>query len=415
VGLLLHTQLSRRSIMLTRALERAVRGELTAASANDEFADALAAAHQVGRELTEARGERMQAQQRMSALMKALDVGVLMLEPNLEVGFVNQRAVELLACASAEEASRRWEEDIRPQVELPQRGNGSGSRYSELELPASETAPGLVLELYELGEDRCEGYLLLVKGAEFIAALQNELGLAIQMRGLTRFYAAFAHDLKAPLNAMVMTLELLKLSLQGDSVDGSAREKQAKYLGVLNDEIRRLDRQVRTLLNHTAPPNDARSQFDLRVLLQDLEALLAPQARRQQVTLNSTLPDQPVLLVGQADRLKQGMLNILINALEAMPEGGGLTITLEATRGVARITVQDNGPGIPPELLTAIYDMHFTTKSGGTGVGLYVARAVVQAHGGTIDVRSMQGEGTTFTLVLPLPQHAGESATTGTV
>ena len=140
----------------------------------------------------------------------------------------------------------------------------------------------------------------------------------------------------------------------------------------------------------------------MRGLVQDLEALLAPQAKRQRVALTTQLPAEPVTLVGQADRLKQAMLNILINALEAMPEGGSLAIAVEQNAGTAHVTVRDSGPGIPTALIGAIYDMHFTTKSGGTGVGLYVARSVVQSHGGTIDVESHGEAGTTFTLTLPL-------------
>jgi signal transduction histidine kinase len=201
---------------------------------------------------------------------------------------------------------------------------------------------------------------------------------------------------------MVMTLELLKLTVQDSSGDGSAHEKQLKYVGVLNEEIRRLDRQLRSLLSHTAPPSQQRQELDLRTLLRDLEALLAPQARHQRVTLTTSAPEDPVTLIGHADRLKQAMLNILINALEAMPSGGTLGIELERHNGTAQLTVRDSGPGIPPELLAAIYDMHFTTKSGGTGVGLYVARSVVQSHGGAIAVQSAPGQGTTFTVELPL-------------
>jgi signal transduction histidine kinase len=271
-------------------------------------------------------------------------------------------------------------------------------RHVTIEMPPRNGTVRLQLDLYELSDRG--GVLVLVKNADSLAVLESELGLAMQMRGLTRFYAAFAHDLKAPLNAMVMTLELLKLSLQGD---GAPTEKQLKYIGVVNQEIGRLDRQLRTLLTHTAPPSTGPQDVDLRGLLQELDELLAPQARRQRVTLITRLPDDPVIVVGQPDRLKQAMLNILINALEAMPKGGVLNIALERVDGSASITVRDNGPGIPQEVLDSIYDMHFTTKSGGTGVGLYVARSVMQAHGGSIDVSAVPDGGTSFTLKFPLP------------
>lgn len=404
-GMLLHVQLSRRSEALARDLADAMRGEIHVAQHQDEFSPALAVARQVGRELTEARGELLQEQQRMVSLLKALDIGVLVLEPDpdLDLAFANASAAELLGCGDPDELARRWNSEFRSLVaEIPSQIAEVTGRRADVELPSKAYGPRLKLEFYQLGTDSCDGYLVLVKSAESLEALENELGLAIQMRGLNRFYAAFAHDLKAPLNAMVMTLELLKLNLQSGDVDDAARAKQTKHIGVLNEEIQRLDRQVRTLLNHTAPPSQVRQELDLRGLLSELEALLAPQARRQRVDLTTRLPDQPVSLVGHADRLKQALLNILINALEAMPDGGALAIELENHNGAARLTVRDSGPGIPPALLGAIYDMHFTTKSGGTGVGLYVARSVVQSHAGSIDVHSSPDHGTTFTVTLPL-------------
>jgi signal transduction histidine kinase len=401
-GVLLHVQLSRRSELLAHALEGAVRGEAVAGGPRDEFTRALTVARKLGREHT-------QAQQRMSALMKAVDIGVLMLETDLRLGFANRRAAELLGCREPAELARRWEADFLPRLTDEVRGRFDGAaagRRVELEWPAGRGTVRLKLDCYELGDGSCEGFVALVKSAESLDALQSELGLAIQMRGLTRFYAAFAHDLKAPLNAMVMTLELLKLSVQRDEHDMATHDKELKYVGVLNEEIRRLDRQVRALLSHTAPPSEGPHALDLRTVLQDLDALLAPQAKRQRVALTTRVPEAPVTLVGQADRLKQAMLNILINALEAMPDGGELSMALERRNGTARISVRDNGPGIPPELLSAIYEMHFTTKSGGTGVGLYVARSVVQTHGGTIEVQSTPRDGTSFTVTLPLPPAA---------
>lgn len=402
-GMLLHVQLSRRSEALARDLAGAMRGEMGASRNQDEFSPALAVARQVGRELNETRGELLQEHQRMVSLLKALDIGVLVLEPDLDLAFANASAAELLGCGDSDELARRWNSEFRTWVaEIPRRTAEVTGRRAEVELPAKGDAPRLKLEFYQLGAESCDGYLVLVKSSESLEALESELGLAIQMRGLNRFYAAFAHDLKAPLNAMVMTLELLKLNLQSGVDDDGARAKQTKHIGVLNDEIRRLDRQVRTLLSHTAPPSQVRQELDLRALLEDLEALLAPQAKRQKVNLTTRLPDQPVTMVGHADRLKQAILNILINALEAMPDGGALTIELENQNAVARLTVRDSGPGIPPSLLGAIYDMHFTTKSGGTGVGLYVARSVVQSHAGSIDVQSSPELGTTFTVTVPL-------------
>jgi signal transduction histidine kinase len=100
--------------------------------------------------------------------------------------------------------------------------------------------------------------------------------------------------------------------------------------------------------------------------------------------------------------LKQAVLNIATNALEAMPNGGRMDMALDAEDGHAALAIRDNGPGIAPEVLSKMYGMYFTTKRGGTGIGLYVTRSVVESHGGDIHVESRRGEGTCFTVNLPL-------------
>jgi signal transduction histidine kinase len=137
-------------------------------------------------------------------------------------------------------------------------------------------------------------------------------------------------------------------------------------------------------------------------LIRDLEALLAPQANQQRIRLDVRLPEAEIVLVGHRDRLKQALLNIATNALEAMPDGGQMGMACEPRDGHASVLIRDSGPGIPPEVMGKIYGMYFTTKSGGTGIGLYVARSVVESHGGNIRVDSHAGEGTSFEVDLPL-------------
>jgi two-component system sensor histidine kinase FlrB len=113
-----------------------------------------------------------------------------------------------------------------------------------------------------------------------------------------------------------------------------------------------------------------------------------------------------VVLVGYRDRLKQAFLNVAVNALEAMPRGGRMCIEMEEREDRVRVDVRDSGPGIPAELMARIYDSDFTTKGGGSGIGLYVARTVVLLHGGAIEAQSAPGQGTTVHVDLPLvPRH----------
>jgi signal transduction histidine kinase len=406
IGLLLHAQILRRSRRLAAEIEGAVRGdEPPVGASRDEFSNALETARRVGRELTQARQESSEAHRRLGAMVKALDVGVILVGPDRLLDFANPSAQRLLAGGDSDELERRWP-DVAAALTAPFAATRTGSQTPQrfdLDLSVRGETHELRFEVARLEEDDGgDGYLVLVKDRGMITALENELGLAVQMRGLARFYTAFAHDLKAPLNAMVMNLELLKHSVPDeDEIEPERRERQLRYIAVLREELRRFDRQLHTLLSHAAAPSETLQQLDLRDLVGDLASLFEPQARRQGIAFHSALPAEPVMLKGNRDRLKQAMLNIVINALEAMPEGGDLSIDLEPGAAESVIAIRDTGPGISTDLQNRIYEMSFTTKSNGSGVGLYVARALVEAHGGTIRIDSQVGRGTCFEIFLP--------------
>jgi signal transduction histidine kinase len=238
-------------------------------------------------------------------------------------------------------------------------------------------------------------------------ALETDLRLAAQLRGLAGVFMAAAHDLRAPLNALALNVELLRSGLARD-VESSpeVREKLERYLAVLDGEIGQIDRALTTVLVDALPAPAGEEVFDLGELIQELGRLLAPQARRQRVELATFLPELPIAVRGFRDRLKQALLNLAVNGLEAMPDGGALTLDLAVAKGRARLALCDTGTGIPAEVLPRIFDLHFTTKTSGTGIGLHVVRSVVASFGGEVRVDSEAGRGTSFTVSLPV---AGES------
>jgi signal transduction histidine kinase len=404
LGLLFHFQLSRFADTLTRGLEAALHGDAVPPPQEpNEFAGVFDTARRVGQELSAAREKSVDAERRFGALMKVMETGLLLVGPDKTLDFANAAARELLGCPGSGELERRWHEK-RSLLETGGAGGRAGSARMDVDIPYNERVNRLRLEWYARGDGDRDGWLILVKNREILKALEKELRLAIQMRGFAHFYRASVHDLKAPLNAMVLNLQLLKstLSKQSATLDGDTLERQTRCMSVLGEEITRLDRSLGTILTQAAPPSDTLQQFDLRELINDLATLLNPQARHQQVALTTEMPEQAVPFTGHRDGLKQALLNIAINALESMPQGGRMDIDLTATEGRASISIRDTGPGIPPEVLGEIYKMHFTTKDGGTGIGLYVARSVVESHGGEVRVDTKLGQGTCFQIDLPL-------------
>jgi len=408
LGLLLHVQLSRRGAALARTLEATVRGETVPAPARgDEFSQVLEAAGRLGRELSETRERSSQAQRRISALADFIDVGVLLLGADRKVEFANATARELFGCTNAADFEERWSSmrtTFEQILDHSAPGRATGAR-ADIEVPINGRPRRLRVELHRPADAEHEGYLVLVKDRELLEAYETDLRQASQMRGLARVYGALAHELKAPLGAMTLNLELLNDALHAEpDSEPNLRGRQQRYAHVLREELARLNRSLLSVLNQTTSLSEARGRFDLRELLRDLETLLGPQAKQQRVVLDVQLPEVQCSLVGLRDRLKQALLNIATNALEAMPDGGRMDVSLATQDGHATVTIRDTGPGMAPDVAGKIYNMYFTTKSGGTGIGLYVARSVVESHGGNIEVESQCGHGSTFLITLPLDQ-----------
>jgi signal transduction histidine kinase len=405
LGILLHVQLSRRGAALVRTLEATARGEvMPPPPRGDEFSQVIEAAGKLGRELNATRERGSQAERRVSALASFMDVGVLLLGADRRLEFANAAARELLGCTNPGDLEQRWGGMRHILVEALDRSDAaqSGARV-DVEMPVNGSSRNLRLELHRPEDDERGGYLVLVKDRELLEAFETDLRLATQMRGLARVYGALAHELKAPLGAMALNLELLNEALNTDAdSDTALHDRRKRYATVLREELARLNRSLISVLDQTTSMSEVRERFDLRALVRDLEALLAPQAKLQHVDVEIQLPDREIPLAGHRDRLKQALLNIATNALEAMPNGGRMGLALDAQNGHARVEIRDSGDGIPPEVLGKIYSMYFTTKSAGTGIGLYVSRSVVESHGGDIQVESRHGEGTCFTVTLPL-------------
>ncbi len=238
------------------------------------------------------------------------------------------------------------------------------------------------------------------------------LRLAVQMHAASRLYRAVVHDLKSPLNALVVNLELLRASL--DPADPKA-DKQERYLRVLQEELLRLNRSIEHLLPATEPPTSEPGRFDLGELVDEVLAFVAPQARQQRVRvlLPATAADadrtaggrseRELLPVrGYRDRFKQALVAVAVNALEAMPDGGELEVTATREDGRVRVRVRDTGPGFPDESRERQGELYFSTKEGHLGLGLYVAHQVIKSAAGSIEINSSAGGGVRVDLLIPI-------------
>lgn len=221
---------------------------------------------------------------------------------------------------------------------------------------------------------------------------------------LTQLHAALAHELKAPLHAIVLNLELLERSL-GRSTD-AARANGVRYVHVIKQEIGRLERSV-VALGAAERPGNAWEVIDLVEIVASVGELLRPRAQAENIAVElERNDDAPALVDGYRDSLKQAILNLAQNAIEAMPDGGRLALRVRAAGDDWCVEVEDDGCGFAPEVLERLERSPATTKATGTGVGLYLAQAVVGAHGGRVDVTSRTGVGTLCEVILPRSREA---------
>src|SRR4051812_44553198 len=175
---------------------------------------------------------------------------------------------------------------------------------------------------------------------------------------------------------------------------------------IINKEIRRLDRVVQMLVDFTRPVELRLAETDLRRLVEEVVLLASPEAERHNVSIVHHLAPAPLRVNIDADLIKQAALNIALNGVQAMEQGGTLTVTTSADGGEAVVTIADEGPGIPPEVRDKIFNLYFTTKKTGTGIGLSMAYRVLQLHNGSIAIDTRAQHGATFRLRLPLTERA---------
>ncbi len=221
--------------------------------------------------------------------------------------------------------------------------------------------------------------------------------LTRRVASLGRLTAGVAHEVKNPLNAMTIHLELLKQKLASPDPGSAARHAE-----VIGSEIRRLDDVVQGFLKFVRPEDVTLAPVKVRTLVSSVVDAITPEAEHSGVTCENACQDPGLAVEGDEPLLRQAFLNLAQNAVQAMPKGGKLRLACGTSRdGRVEVRVQDTGDGIAPEHLARIFDLYFTTKKRGSGIGLSLVFRTVQLHNGDIDVESTVGTGTTFVIKLP--------------
>jgi len=240
--------------------------------------------------------------------------------------------------------------------------------------------------------------LLTLRDAESARRIEDEIELSRRISASGRVTRGVDHEVKNPINAIVLHLQLLRNKLQQLDPDTS------RHVDIIENEIHRLDRVVQILVDFTRPRELRLEDADLRLILDEVSLLAAPDAAQHGVKLVRELPAEPIPVKVDVDLLKQAILNVVLNGVQAMPNGGALSIAAHCQDETVVTEIRDQGTGIPVAVQDKIFELYFTTKISGSGIGLAQTYQIMQWHYGSVDFESLEGKGTTFRLRLPLAE-----------
>jgi len=247
------------------------------------------------------------------------------------------------------------------------------------------------------------GALLIMRDPESVRRIGDEIEMSRRLSASGRLTRGVAHEVKNPINAIVLHLQLLRNKLAQQEPD------TRRHLDIIDTEIRRLDRVVQTLVDFTRPRDLRLEEIDLRRLMEDVAQLAAPDAEQHGVTIVRHMPERRLPIKVDIDLMKQALLNVVINGIQAMPQGGLLTISARRENNAVVAEIRDGGAGIPQDVHDKIFELYFTTKKDGSGIGLAQTYQILQWHYGSVDFESNDGTGTVFRFHIP----AGAALETG--
>jgi signal transduction histidine kinase len=373
----------------------------------DEFTPLFESLEKVSRAIQSVQESWHAGESRLLGADYILEEGVVVLDPQMRLRFANPAAAAMLGVSADSLLVQEWDVllansgGLREQIDVVLQ-KGLLVQERDVELNVREGWVDLRLNGYPILGDNgsISAAVLLLRDSARARTLERDLVYASRFRAITELYIGITHDIKVPLHAVIMHLEMLRKVVDGDSRGGDEK-KAVRYIDSITQEIKRLETIIRAFLDYASPFKNRVELVDLRQVVHDCTALLESEATRKELTLRKEVPGEPLWVYGDDAKLKQALLNLAVNAFDAMPSGGTLTLRGAAHDGECLLEIQDTGQGIKDDEKAKIFRFHYSTKDSGSGVGLSIVKMITEYHGGRVEFDSTEGKGSIFTLRFP--------------
>ncbi len=341
-------------------------------------------------------------------IFNSVHEGIMVVDNTLKIRFINTAMATLLGI-TAENTGQpvgkffrqiNWEEMLRQR---PEDWGSFSRREMEVFYPEHRYLTFYVLPVSERPDMTQQGLPLLTMIFHDVTEtfLANEKHAETQkVKAITQLAAGVAHELGNPLNSLSIHLQLMQRHL-AKLAPGTVPDTFAEHLRVASSEVQRLDNIVKHFLNAVRPVPPTMAPIDLHHLLTTAIGFMREEIENKRIQVDLALPDRLPSLFGDGDQLIQAFFNIIKNAIQAMPDGGNLSITCTVEEIYVNVRFTDSGRGITEQELSHILEPYFSTKAGGNGLGLIIVDRIVRAHGGELTIESHTGQGATITISLP--------------
>jgi signal transduction histidine kinase len=429
VAILLAQWMLRPIHVIQSGLSRLGRGELDVRlelPEGEEFEGLGTSFEAVSAQLSASRAKALSTPTEFETVVENLEDAVALFNPDGELIFCNPAMGSLLPGFSTSGTRRLSEmapgdDEVRQLVERTLAAHRSQGPVSVSNDQGEDRL--LMTHPIDDADDKFVGAMLVARNLAYMNQMHSTLNYSRKLAALGRLMAGVAHEVKNPLNAMTIHLELLRQKLaryqpQAVAVGASASpdvhgfnsasgqalidNNVTKHVDIIGKEIQRLDQVVGGFLKFARPDELKLQPVHLASIIGDVTTTVAPEAERMHVTVKADCPRELPEINADPAMLSQAILNLALNGCQAMPNGGTLKLSCRTTsRNRVEIDVEDTGVGIPPDHLQKIFDLYFTTKEKGSGIGLSMVYRIVQLHDGEVEVQSTPGVGTRFRLIFP--------------
>ncbi len=343
----------------------------------------------------------------LESIFNTIREGVIVIDSSLRIQFVNSAAKPLLGI-SPEDIGQSigkffkqlpWQELMRQDIQLP----AATRREIEVFYPEHRFLSFYIMPIADnpsaRGADALLATLIFQDVTESVQAAEVNAETQ-KVKAITQLAAGVAHELGNPLNSLGIHIQLLQRLIR-KMPDSDETRQAAEFLETSRQEIRRLDTIVKNFLSAVRPVPLTPAPINIQELLATALTFMKNEIQNRGIQVQLQIPSSVPILFGDGDQLIQAFFNLIKNSIQAMPDGGSLSIDVSVDDTYVNIRFLDTGKGISEEEMRQILDPFFTTKSSGTGLGLLIVDRIVRAHGGSLSISGEPGKGAAFTVSLP--------------